>query len=174
MTKQRELDLLIDITKLLKKYGRESFVSLAESLSSPEMNRHLSNILTQVAKTKETIPKKGRKTVATRRQLIPRVLVNLEKTEPEKYRLLNKFYNELITKAVLPSLDDVKEFARESGFPEVRAKSRQKAISPLLGWLAGFSYDELTVKIQSASKYRTGDRSLEGWSNIILDKKKDK
>lgn len=137
------------------------------------MTQHLSHILTQVTKIAKTIPKAERKTGVKQRPSIPKALVALENTEPKKYQLLMKFYNELITKAVLPSLTDIKGFATEIGLPEVRATSRQKAISPLIGSLIKSPYDELIAKIQSLGKYRTGDRSLESWSKIILNKKQE-
>ena len=64
----------------------------------------------------------------------------------EKYQLLMRFYNELITKAVLPTLNDIKEIATEIGLPEVRVESRQKAISPLIGSSVKSPYDELIAK----------------------------
>lgn len=57
----------------------------------------------------------------------------------------------------------------ECGLPEVRAKSRQKAISPFINSLVKFLNEELITKIQSLKRYEADDRSLEGWSNIILN-----
>lgn len=170
MKTQRELDLLVDLAKLLKKYGPEPFESLAASISSPEMAQHLSSILTQVAKTGRTIPKTKRKAEQKRGPSVPRSLTALESVEPEKYQLLMNFYTKLIRKTVLSSLRDIKEFAIDCGLPEVRAKSRQKAISPLIGSLVKLPNEQLIAKIQSLKKYDLGDRSLEGWSDLILDK----
>ncbi|MDH5687922.1 MAG: hypothetical protein OEZ48_08685 [Candidatus Bathyarchaeota archaeon] len=171
MRKQRELDLLVDIAKLLRKYGSEPFESLAELLSSPEMTQRLSHILTQVTKIANTIPETQKRTRTKRRPSIPKSLLTLEGTEPEKYQLLMKFYDDLTAKTVLPSLTDIKEFAAQCGLPEVRAKSRSKAISPLISSLVKSLNEELIAKIQSISRYQTGDRSLEGWSKIILGRK---
>lgn len=168
MKTQRELDLLVDLVKLLKKYGQEPFESLAKSISSPEMTQHLSAILTQVAKTGRTIPKTKREARTKQRPSVPRSLIALEKVEPQKYRLLMDFYTDLIGKIVLLSLRDIKEFAMDCGLPEVSAKSRQEAISPLIGLLIKLPNEQLTAKIQLLKKYEAGDRSLEGWSNVIL------
>jgi hypothetical protein len=170
MKTQRELDLLVDLAKLLKKYGPEPFESLAASISSPEMTQHLSVILTQVAKIGRSIPKTKRKTRPQERPSIPRSLAALKSVEQGKYQLLMNFYTDLIAKKVLPTLRDIKEFVIDCGLPEVRAKSRQKAISPLIGSLIKLPNEQLIAKIQSLKKYDMGDRSLEGWSNIILDK----
>lgn len=172
MTTQPELDLLIDLAKLLKKYGPEPFESLAESISSPEMAQHLSRILIQVTKTARTIPKTKREKGLKQEPSIPKSLITLEGVEPEKYQLLMSFYTNLTAKTLLPSLRDIKEFAMECGLPEVRAKSRQKAISPLISSLVKFPNEQLIGKIQSVKKYDMSDRSLEGWTNIILNRQR--
>lgn len=163
MTTQKELDLLVDLAKLLKRHGPETFESLATTISSPEMTQELSSILTQVART-------GRKTGQKREITIPKSLTALESVEPEKYQLLINFYNDLTAKKVLLSLRDIQDFAANYGLAEIRAKSRHKAISPLFGSLIKLQNKQLIAIIQSVKRYSAGDRSLEGWSNIILKK----
>jgi len=172
MTTQRELDLLADLAKLLKKHGPDTFESLAESILSPEMTQHLSRVLTQVAKTAHTVPKTKREAGSKEESRIPRSLITVKNTEPQKYQLLMEFHNDLTAKTVLPSLRDIKEFAVECGLPEIRAKSRQKAINPLINSLLEFPNEQLIARIQSLKKHDTGDRSLEGWSNIILNRQR--
>ena len=170
MKTQRELDLLVDLVKLLKKYGPEPFESLAASISSPEMTHHLSVILTQIAKIGRGIPKTKRKAGPKEKPYVPRSLAALKSVEQEKYQLLMSFYNDLIEKRVLPSLRDIEEFAVDRGLPEVRAKSRQRAISPLIGLLIKLPNEQLIAKVESLKRFDMDDRSLEGWSNIILEK----
>lgn len=172
MKTKRELDLLIDLAKLLKKYGPGSFESLAESISSPETAQKLSVVLVQVAKIGRTIPKTKRNIRHKKEPSIPKSLIILEKIEPQKYKFLMNFYNDLIVKKILPSLRDIKEFATDCGLPEIRAESRQKAIGPLISLLIKFSNEQLIAKIQSLKKHDTSDRSLEGWSDVILKKQR--
>ena len=172
MKAQRELDLLVDLAKLLKKYGIEPFESLAVSISSPEMTQHLSVLLTQIARIARTIPKTKKKTRPKERPSVPSSLTALKSVEPEKYQRLMNFYTDLIAKRVLPTIRDIKEFAMDCGLPEVRAKSRQGAISPLVGSLIKFPNEQVIAKMKSLKKYDTGNRSLEGWSNIILSRQR--
>jgi len=172
MTTQRELDLLVDIAKLLKKYGPEPFELLAASISSPEMTQHLSVVLTQVAKIARSIPKTKRESRLKEKPSVPRALTALKNVNLEKYQLLMNFYTGLNAKSVLPTLRDLQEFAIDCGLPEVRAKSRQKAISPFIGSLIKLPNEQLIEKIQLLKKYDMGDRSLEGWSNIILNRQR--
>jgi hypothetical protein len=170
MKTQRELDLLVDLAKLLRKYGPEPFESLAASISTPEMTQHISVLLTQVAKIGRNIPKTKRKVRPKEKPSIPRSLTALRSVEPEKYKLLMNFHNDLIGKTVLPTLRDIKEFAIDCGLPQVLGESRQRAISPLIGSLTKLAIKQLMAKIGSLKKYDMGDRSLEGWSNIILSR----
>jgi hypothetical protein len=171
MIKERELDLLLDLLKLLKRYGPESFELLANDLSSPEATEDLSRILTQVSRKAKTIhqPEKNRR--GKRQHPIPKSLFILEKTDPQKFQILIGFYNDLITKRILPSLSNIKQFAAEYGLPEVRAESRQKAINPLINALVTSPYDKMKERIQLISMHQLGDRSLEGWGKIILKRK---
>jgi len=172
MTEKPELDLLIDLAKLLKKYGADSFKDLAKLLSSQTITQELPQILTKIAQIAGTIPeKKQKKGKESSSYAIPKVLISIEDSNPEKYKLLKEFYDELIAKAVLPTLKDIKEFLQESGFPDIHADSRQKAIIPLVSFLVKSSNKEIMDKIQSISKYKSGNRSLEGWGNIILNGK---
>jgi hypothetical protein len=171
MIKERELDLLLDLLKLLKKYGSESFELLANDLSSPEATEDLSRILTQVSRKAKTIRQPEKNRGGKQQHPIPKSLFILEKTDPQKFRILIEFYNDLITKKILPSLSDIKQFAAEYGLPEVRAESRQKAINPLINALVTSPYDKMKERIQSISMHQLGDRSLEGWGKIILKRK---
>lgn len=172
MITEPELDLLVDLAKLLKKYGPEPFELLAQSISSPEMTQHLSSTLIQVAKTARTIPKTKREPRLKKEPSIPKSLTSLKSVEPEKYQLLMNFYTDLNARAVLKSLRDIKEFAMECGLPELHAKSRQKAIGPLISSLVKFPNEQLIRKLQSIKKHDAGDRSLEGWTNIILNRQR--
>jgi len=171
MIKERELDLLLDLLRLLKKYGSESFELLANDLSSPEATEDLSRILTQVSRKAKRIHKSEKNRGGKPQYPAPKSLFILEKTDPMKFQILIKFYNDLIAKKILPSLSDIKQFAAEYGLPEVRAESRQKAINPLINALVTSPYDKMKERIQSISMHELGDRSLEGWGKIILKKK---
>lgn len=170
MITEQQMDLLLDLAKLLRKHGPETFESLAESISSPETSRQLARLLRHGAKIAGSIPTTKRRHAEFKPEPgIPKALITLRNTDPERYQTLMNFHNDLIAKAVLPSLRDVKEFAKDSGLPEVRAKSREKAIAPLIGALVKLPSEQLTAKMRSLKQYGAGDRSLEGWSKVILN-----
>ncbi len=61
MMKENELDLLIDIVKLLKKYGPESFESLSEALSTEENIKKITMLLKNVSNISTTMKSSHKK-----------------------------------------------------------------------------------------------------------------
>jgi len=170
-----ELELLIEIAKLFKKYGPETFESLAANFSSPEFSERLVTILSTTAKIARTAQPKG--TEQAERKRPPRdfrsSLVALENAEPEKSALLVRFYDDLMAKTVLPTLRDIQAFVSDAGLPSVKATARDKAITPFLKTLVPMPLDELRTRLSDIRSVSIrDDRSLEGWSNIILDKER--
>jgi len=170
MITEQEMDLLLDLAKLLRKHGPETFESLADSISSRETSEKLAHLLRHGAKIAASIPTTKRRHAEFKPEPgIPKALITLRTTDPEKYQTLMNFRSHLIARVVLPSLREVREFAKDSGLPEVRAKSRKKAIAQLIGALAKLPSEQLTAKMQLLKQYGAGDRSLEGWSKVILN-----
>ncbi len=175
MSNRPEFELLSEIARLLKKYGPETFESLAENLSSPEFSECLVSVLATAAKVGRTARAKEVETAEQRRS--PRdfrsSLVAIGATEPEKSELLVKFYDGLTAKTFLPTLRDVQTFASDTGLPPVKAKARHKAIVPLIKALLPLSLEDVKAKLSAVKPVSTqDDRSLEGWSNIILDRER--
>ena len=174
MSNKTELELLIEIAKLLKKYGPDTFEKLAENLSSPEFLERLISILSTTARTarlvkKDTQPSERKQTPIDVRSS----LVALAKTEPEKSDLLIKFYDGLTAKAFLPTLRDIQSFVSDMGLPSVKATARDKAIVPFVKSFLPLSIEEIKAKLGRIKPVSSAnDRSLEGWSNIILDKER--
>src|SRR5687767_11741141 len=107
MNDRSELELLVEIAKLLKKYGPETFEKLAENLSSPEFSERLTSVLFTTARAARSI----KKDFSAEPKQTPRdfrsSLVALAKTESEKSDLLIKFYDGLSAKLLLPTLRDI-------------------------------------------------------------------
>ncbi len=175
MSEKKELELLIDIAKLLKKYGPETFESLAKNLILPDFSERLASVLSRAAKIAESVPSKELKAVKkkTPKKDFRSSLVELDKTDPEKSGLLLSFYDNMIEKKFLPTLRNIHTFLSDMGFQPPKAKSREKAIVPLVKMLSTLSIDELIECLNDVKAVsRQDDRSLEGWSNIILDKQR--
>ena len=169
----REFDLLVDLSKLLKKYGPEVFTQLAEQLSAPEFVEQLTKLLSGTARVARKVP-------ATHAASLPKTpsphelrssLVALGETEPERGVLLVRLYDELMAQTVLPTIQDLRTFAIRAGLGPLEIRSRPQAVLALLNELRKRPVEELTALVADLHT-ATGqnDRSLENWSRIILDK----
>jgi hypothetical protein len=168
-----ELELFVEIAKLIKKYGPETFESLSGKLSSPGYTERLVAILSTTARIARMARVNAPET--TKHQKFPRdfrsSLVALEKTDKEKSGLLIEFYDDLMAKTFLPTLKDIQAFVADHGLPPAKATARDKAIIPLFKALLPLPLDELKRRLLTLkSVSNKDDRSLEGWSNIILNK----
>lgn len=174
MTTEKKYDLLADIAKLIKKYGADTFFNLAEEVSSSLFKERFAEILLKAGKASEEIgfkkPKKG--IVPGSQRSFRSQLLNLKETQPKKAELILSFHDELTAKRSLPTLRDIKNFITDNGLQPLNAKSRKNAIIPLLRQLLKLD-DQYIVKITSNIPIITenDDRSLAGWSDIILKKK---
>ncbi len=174
MNDKPELELLVEVAKLLKKYGPDAFEKLAESLSTPEFSEQLNIILSTTAKAARSVKKdvqlsEGKQAPRDFRSS----LVTLGKTDPEKSDLLIKFYDGLMAKTFLPTLRDIQSFISDTGLSPLKTTARDKAIIPLVKSLLLLSVEEIKAKLIRVKHISTtDDRSLEGWSSIILDKER--
>jgi hypothetical protein len=169
MSDQRELDLLVDVARLMKKHGPDAFERLAMLASSPEFPARLTAILSATARVGRQLRDKNGG--GTPRGNFRASLSQETATEPEKAALLLSLYDELHAKAVLSTLRDCRAFAIQNGLPPLNATTRGKAIQELIEALVPLDQDRLQAVI-GALKTGTGheDRSLEGWTRLILDK----
>lgn len=166
-----ELDLLVDLAKLIRKYGPEPFEILANSNRSTDLMKKLTHLLSTSARIARETPIRGKATKKKTVTLLEKTLALLQETEPQKYELISAFYDALQTKSVLPTIRDVKAFASDCGLPQIRENSRQKSIAPLMQRLILLPTEELSKKLKIPQWNQQGDRSLEGWTNIILGEK---
>lgn len=173
MTDRPEFALLAELAKLVKKYGPGTFEALARDFSSPEFAARLTALLTTTARgAREAGIRPG---PASERRHAPKdlrpSLIELGTTEVEKSELLVTFYDGLRTKSLLPTMRDIRAFASDVGLLPPTASSREKAIAPLVRALLPLSLDELKKKLSGITMAPdVDDRSLEGWSKIILGK----
>lgn len=171
MKNRPELDLLVDLAKLVKKHGPEPFEILANSIRSTDFAKELADLLsTSASVARATTKKRGKPTKRESVTSLENTLVVLQQTEPQKYELITDFYNALQKKAVLPTVRDIKAFVLDCGLPEIRGNSRQKSIAPLVKRLILLSTENLSIKLRIPKSGQKGERSLEGWTDIILDK----
>ena len=175
MTRSVKATLLEDLASLLKKHGPAAFTELAEFLRNPDGVTDLISILeaSEAAGRKAIVARpSGRGESERTERVVKRLLIDITDDDPEKAKSLSKFYQMLSEKRVLPTLRDLRGFADESGLRQVTTSSRDRAIPPLLRNLAQRSAEEIDVILQQIRPADTqGDRTLEGWTDLILGKR---
>ena len=174
MTQSNKFALLKDLASLLKKHGPTAFTELADFLRNPASVTDLISILeaSGAAGRRAGVTRPSRKSKSQGgKRVAKRLLANINDKDPEKAKSLATFYDMLSSKRVLPTMRDLRGFADDSGLRPVIASSRDKAIPPLLRDLATRSVEEIHVILQQIrSVDKQGDRTLEGWTDVILGK----
>lgn len=174
MSINKEFQLLSDLARLLDRYGVNVFESLARQLAEPELSRCLIEVLScspgVIDKARDRSSKVPRTSFHGKMR---ETLRTLGESEPERAKVLGQFYESLIVKEILPSLRDLKRFSYEAGLPSIKAKSRDKAIIPFMRSLMMLPLNQIESAWNQVELIdEASDRSLEGWSKIILEDRK--
>lgn len=172
MSDRKHLDLLVDIAKLLKKYGPETFEILADNISKPEFAIDLANILSKTAIVSRTTKPDTKKTKAKRSGKTFRdSLIETMGSHPEKGEILIHLYDGLIAKIFLPSLRELNAYLSDNGLLTLKSKSRDKAIIPFVKVFLPMPLKEVKDNLQNLHPTSNiNDSSLEQWSKVIFRK----
>lgn len=172
MSQNKDLDLLIDILKLLRKYGQSSFESLLSKLESQELFEQINPVLKRSSLLQQYYKSGGvgRSDKKIDTEDYRKSLIEISNNEPEKSKILVQLYDDLNNKMILPSLRNVKNVIFDMGEATHNCKSRNQAFLYLLKILSEMKIDELNLWVSKIyEKDPNYDRSLEGWSDIILN-----
>lgn len=169
-----EADLLIDLARLLKKYGPEPFEALARSIGSPETSVRLAALLTGAAQAARATHQPATTAVRAPKTMrtapLAAALETIKTSEPAKYSCLAELYENLKEGRVLPTMRAVRSFLAERGLPAISATSRDKAFPAVMRLLLPLSVEELKSLSKDLPRHDQHGRDLEGWSNLILDR----
>ena len=170
MTNKNEFDLLCDLARLVKEYGPETFEHLASQMSRPEFIQQFAEIISTTAKASRVAqPRKGRARAKKPRADFRSLLIELRKSEPEKGAMLVQLYDGLMAKSFLPTLRDMRTFAQDNGLPFIKSSTRDKAIVPFVKTFISMPVEEIDMFLKKIHPIELrDDRSLAGWSDIIL------
>lgn len=166
---EKEINLLLDLIKIYKKYGSDAFSRLISALNDKDFLDTFTKVLENtslMAKEKGIKPKETKK----KKLNIKDELLLLSQTDKQRSEILLFIYDKLIAKAMFTTNKHLVNFASEMGLNLV-AKSRSQNIVSLMKTLMQLPLEKLNeLKIKFEVNRNNGDRSLEGWSNIILNK----
>lgn len=159
-----EEKLTVDLARLVRRHGPETFESLANLLRNPEEVAKLASVLEGVL----AMPRPTSSAGARGPRPMPgaQLLEEVGKRDPALHELLLSIRDKLASGEMFRSISDLRRFADENGIPLRSADSRMRAIVPILRFLASLSLDEAKAAIQPYE--HPDDRSLARWSEVIM------
>lgn len=163
---KEDAQLLAELARLIDRYGPEGFATLASVLRNPEEARELAAVVEGALVVRR--PTNSRKRQSNRMPLGSRILETLKKSEPEKYELLASFRDDFAAGKILPSIRRVRGFADENGMMLGSVSSRDKAVTPLLRYMAALPLSRVQTLVQETACEQADDRSLASWSDVIM------
>lgn len=168
MITNKELDLLLEIRTLLNKYGEETFNDLIKSLKDESFVSGI-EILEKSASNIKT-PHRKAKAKTDYSKNIRAILSELEKNDFERFELLDEFSKKLDGKSYFGTLKKFSGYLNETGiyYKKVQTWAHGKFI--LISHFSKCNFSEVKDGINRINKLQhVEDRSLDAWSNIILD-----
>lgn len=195
---EESIDILIDLLKIYKKYGgravakardliktKEIIPEIANILDEiPELNRILLNLRSQKhasypmrAELNRSI-RAPEKTAKNRMNSIPKELDKIKESFPSKYEVLKEVYSKLMTKELLPTQANIRNFAIENNISGVIGKERRSVIRSLMLFLirSQTTMEDLNKLLKEMVKFtsNTDNSTLQRWADIIMrDKRKE-
>ncbi|MDD5363281.1 MAG: hypothetical protein PHN88_14225 [Ignavibacteria bacterium] len=172
MERKQEIQLLNDILKCINKYESKTLIDLLHLLNEDNFFKTITATLDKLSLLNRNTKKI--KTGNNNSELKNPIkfldtLVEIGRYDKEKADILTELYYKIKQKEILVSLREMKNFVLDSGLPPLKTTSREKAIIPFLKILLTLNIDDLKNKIEKIYNNSTKqDRSLKGWSDIIL------
>lgn len=171
MITETETKLLIELSKLINKYGEKTFYTLAKNLKDPKF---LSSIetLSEVASTlKKTRKKSGGKTDYNKK--IKEKIESFSSSNTEKYRLLKEISLGIDSKNYFKTLKDFANFMNDQGVLDKKIRSRPQGKYLFFSHIINRDQSQIKeILSQVQSTKDLNDRSLDAWSEVILSKTK--
>jgi len=163
---EKELELLLEILKIHKRFGSGTFNGLIALLNDQEVLKKYENILTSIDKfaIKKRSIELSRKKLSTKEKLL-----KIATSDKQKGDLLLLFYDKLMAKEWFPTQKQLVGFGVESGVI-LKGKSRDKNVSKIMETLLLLPESKLLELKSRFEVSSENDRSLENWSDIIFDK----
>jgi hypothetical protein len=163
MSREKELALLADLVKMLRKHGADSFESLSELLRDPRFAEDLSMILKKTATA-------GRESGVLPKVTLASEILRLKQADPEKYELISGFQDRLKSGRILGTLKEMKNFAAMNGLQEPKSDSRPTAANSIIRSLLVLETERIRQALQEIKEAPESGGDLGQWSEIITRK----
>lgn len=172
MIGKRELDLLFEISKLLKKYGEETFNNLVNNLKDKSFVSSIEVLAKSAPKIKTPTRKTKARTDYSKN--LSNVFSELEKNDIEKFELLSEFAKKIDAKNCFSTLKEFSVYLNKTGIYHKKVQTWMHGKFILMSYFSKQTLSEVKHGINRINELQhEEDRSLDAWSNVILkDSKK--
>lgn len=168
MIGQKELELLIELKKLINKYGDDTFTNLINHLRDESFLANIEMLSKKIQSIK--MPQKRKKIKTNYSKKIDDLLRDIEKNNKEQSILLKNFLIKLNKKEYFKTIKELSKYLANSGIYQKNIKTWEHGKFILLSHFSKQGTSQIKENINEIEKtVDTNDRSLEGWSNIIFD-----
>ena len=166
MIEENDAAMMAALDRLVARYGPRPATRLAELIRDRRRAEELASAL-ELAAARTT---KGRTRPKT--QGIGRVgmsvLNQLRLSDPEKHSVIAEIRRQLVSRTILPSMGELRRFARMHDISIGNASSRTAAIAPFLRSLTQLTTSEIASLRDSIIQSDANDRSLDRWREVIV------
>lgn len=166
MTEEHNMVLSELADHLVGKYGAKPVLHLAELIRDPQLAEKLADELERAT----TTPRQSKARSKTQRadRVGMAVLKELRLSDPEKHAAVAEVRSHLLTHTILPSMNELRNFAFRHNLSIGKASSRKAAIAPFLRSLSQLSTSEILSICDSTTQSDVNDRSLDRWRDVIV------
>ena len=172
MIKHKELELLLDIQKLIKKYGVSTFSSLVKNLKNEEFVSSIELLAESTSLLKQS--KTNNKKPVDYNEKINSILSEIKKEDVDKYNLLIEVINHIDKKDFFMSLKDFSDYLYKTSIYKSKLKTWVHGKYILISHFSKQRTSDITFGIKHIveNQQDTSERSLDAWSSMILSEEK--
>jgi CDP-glycerol glycerophosphotransferase (TagB/SpsB family) len=161
--------LIGDLGRLAAKYPSDDWRALLSALNDKESRDQVAALLEELISSSS---RQGTRTVK-QSSILPDLrerLEHLNKSEPDRARILNDLWLRLRSKELLPDMPSVRSFAENIGIKELTVKKREQAVPAIVLHLARLAQSDFDSTLASALGGRNADidEDYGRWVEMIL------
>lgn len=140
MIDTNDASFINDLAKLIRKHGTAPLARLTAILQNPEQVHQLNEVLSAALKLERQTRPQRRSRVSLIGETILR---ELRTSDIDMHNVILLFRDEFITGLILPTMQDVRDFARMNDLSIGRATSRNTSLVPLIRSLSELSVEDV-------------------------------
>ena len=166
MTDQ-SLDSLIELVRLTRRYSGADWAHLARILENEDSRNGLIEAARAlaVAAGKDLVKPLRQTRAPTDRTP---VLKALQKSDPEKARILKEFRDAVGKGRILHSINQIREFASSWGVKLPERTSRERVLNELVRYMTTLPKEDIESRMRSIPPGRDYGRDYDNWVRIIM------